>query len=287
MHSDGDGQPHGCCKFPAKRRRSARACDYCHHRGIRCRVPDNETSCQNCQNFCQACTYHRQPRRRGAKPRARDEQAATKLGSASTAPRLFLPVPTTSLSRAGSETQRADGEPWTAPRVASQATIVDLVEIYFEIVYPVFPFFHQSSFLRRVSRAEYTTDKALFASTMALCALVSSRVRDGSVTNPRWDLCSLSSVNSDVYYNAASEQLIGQTACRLDILRAHAILSIAAIQNGRTRDMHQHLGSYHTLVAMDGLHDESNWPRNIGVIEREERRRLVMTAPALHLVFPG
>ena len=34
------------------------------------------------------------------------------------------------------------------------------------------------------------------------------------------------------------------------------------------------MGSYHTLMAMDGLHDESNWPRSITVVEREERRRL-------------
>jgi hypothetical protein len=26
---------------------------------------------------------------------------------------------------------------------------------------------------------------------------------------------------------------------------------------------------------MDGLHDEANWPKDIGIVEIEERRRLV------------
>jgi hypothetical protein len=38
--------------------------------------------------------------------------------------------------------------------------------------------------------------------------------------------------------------------------------------------MHQQLGRYHALVAMDGLHDEANWPPNISFVEIEERRRL-------------
>ncbi|KAK3175771.1 hypothetical protein K4F52_010011 [Lecanicillium sp. MT-2017a] len=57
---------------------------------------------------------------------------------------------------------------WVAPAVASQAVIVDLVDLYFEIVYPIFPFFHQPSFTRRISRADYTTDRPLFAATMAV-----------------------------------------------------------------------------------------------------------------------
>jgi hypothetical protein len=39
--------------------------------------------------------------------------------------------------------------------------------------------------------------------------------------------------------------------------------------------MHHHLGLYHSLVAMDALHNEANWPENIGIVETEERRSLV------------
>jgi hypothetical protein len=42
--------------------------------------------------------------------------------------------------------------------------------------------------------------------------------------------------------------------------------------------MHQYLGMYHSLMAMNGLHDENNWPE-MGMVEAEECRRLVSIAP--------
>lgn len=156
---------------------------------------------------------------------------------------------------------------------------MDMAELYFEIVYPIFPFFHQPSFIHRVSRAHYTSDRRFFTITMAVCALVASRIRDGSVTNPRWDVDSLRHPAPEVFYREAQRQLadFGMVA-QLDVLRAHAILAITAIQNGSIREMRWHLGIYQSLVAVDGLHDEANWPSGIGFIEREERRRLVSMA---------
>jgi hypothetical protein len=88
-----------------------------------------------------------------------------------------------------------------------------------------------------------------------------------------------------LFYDEAKKQLLDLTTeSNFNILRAHAILAIAAIQNEKIRDMHQHLGTYHTLVAMDGLHDEANWPSDIGVVEREERRRLVRYAQRMSRV---
>ncbi|MGH7964844.1 MAG: fungal specific transcription factor domain-containing protein, partial [Candidatus Binatia bacterium] len=164
---------------------------------------------------------------------------------------------------------------WQAPFIASQAVVMDMVELYFEIVYPIFPFFHQPSFMRRISRGQYTTDRALFAATMAVCALISSRIRDGSVTNPKWDLDALRRPSPEVFYREAKRQLSTfDMSAALNVLRGHAIMAITAIQNGNIREMRWHLGTYQTLVSVDGLHDESNWPGGIGVIEREERRRL-------------
>lgn len=152
---------------------------------------------------------------------------------------------------------------------------MDLVELYFEIVYPIFPFFHQPSFIRRISRAEYNSDSSLFSVTMAVCALVSARVRDGAVFNPRWKINELQRIEPEAYYNEAIRH-VGGDGPKSDIntLRTHAILALAAIQEGKVRDMHAHLGRYHTVVATDGLHDESNWPKDIGVVEIQERRRL-------------
>lgn len=171
--------------------------------------------------------------------------------------------------------QEASESAWTAPHVAQHATLVDLVELFFEIVYPIFPLFHQPSFVRRISRAEYTCDRSLFAVTMAVCALVSARVRDGAVFNPRWDVEGLQEPRPHAYYIEATRQASQiPTKSDLNTLRTHAILALAAIQEGKTRDMHEHLGRYHTVLAMEGLHDEDNWPAGLGLVETEERRRL-------------
>ena len=152
---------------------------------------------------------------------------------------------------------------------------MDLVELYFEIVYPIFPLFHQPSFTRRISRVEYTLERSLFSVTMAVCALVSARVRDGAVFNPRWDTRTLQEPQPDIFYTEAVRQVIDVCPrSDLNTLRARAILALAAIQDGKIHDMHEHLGRYHTIVAVEGLHDEVNWPKEIGVVETEERRRL-------------
>lgn len=153
---------------------------------------------------------------------------------------------------------------------------MDLIEIYFEVVYPIFPFFHQPTTMRRVSRGEHRTNRAFFAATMAMCAISSARVRDGAVFSNQWDLASLSEPSSETFF-AASEHALSQGtvgAAELDDLRACAVLSITAIQYGQPRTMRHYLGLYHTSVETDFLHDETQWPRDIGIVETEERRRL-------------
>ncbi|KAI1271405.1 fungal-specific transcription factor domain-containing protein [Xylaria sp. FL0933] len=239
-----------------KRRRVTQACDFCHKRAIKCQKSPVDTSCENCKDFSQPCTYDRRPRKRGV------QRTVARTNDDSQSCEAFRPP-------------EAIQEPWTSPSTVSQGTIVDLVELYFEIVYPIFPLFHCPSLKRRVSRGEYTSDKPLFISIMAICALVAGRVRDGSVTNPQRDLSSLQGLDADGFY-AETERQLSSVGDQMDIhiIRSHALLAIAAIQNGRIRDLHRHLGIYHMLVDMYGLHDESNWPVEISSIEREERRRL-------------
>jgi hypothetical protein len=142
-------------KHPRKTRRISRACDYCHHRSIRCRASaDGDGSrCQNCVDFEQACTYDRPAKRRGAKVRLRSGSATTvhadhtgayhasagaasSWGSANGAVHNSL----ASLVSSRPDMVRLNGDSsaeWRAPYVASQAVIMDLVEIYFEVVYPM------------------------------------------------------------------------------------------------------------------------------------------------------
>ncbi|KEF51102.1 uncharacterized protein A1O9_12825 [Exophiala aquamarina CBS 119918] len=113
---------------------------------------------------------------------------------------------------------------------------------------------------------------------MAVCALVSARVRDQAIFNPSWDIQELSETPSEAFYDAAvrcwADYENSSQAHTLNALRSCAVLALTAIQYGKIREMQLYLGKYHTFVAMDGLHDELNWPKNIGIVETEERRRL-------------
>ncbi|KAH7357460.1 fungal-specific transcription factor domain-containing protein [Pyrenochaeta sp. MPI-SDFR-AT-0127] len=264
---------------PQKRRRVTQACDYCHRRSIRCRPADGDahSRCTNCIDFSQPCTRNRIVQRRGAKPKQQTARQATpdatrEVSSTATTPRSF---------------EASAVSAWSGPHVASQAVVVDLIEIYFEVVYPIFPLFHRPTFLRQISRGEYTSNRQLFAVTMAACALSSARVTDNAVTNMVWDHQNLLSTSSDVFYEAAIGALPTTETPKqsLDLMRAYALLSLAAIQNGKTRDMQAYLGRYHALVAMDGLHDEENWPRDLTVVELEERRRLYWSMYTLDIFF--
>lgn len=112
---------------------------------------------------------------------------------------------------------------------------------------------------------------------MGVCALASARARDGAVFSNRFVPEFLSEVASETFFDAAKDQIPINLATARDhnCMRACALLAITSIQYGQIRAMHQQLGRYHALVAMDGLHDEVNWPKDMGHVEREERRRLV------------
>lgn len=250
-----------------KSRRTTRACDYCHRRAIRCLYDSNASRCRNCTQFDQPCTYSRQPKKRGVKPRSDIN--------------LLVPTPATS-SLTGVDNHTKRQEQWSAPLVVSQAVVMSLAEVYFEIVYPIFPFFHQPTYLRKLSRGEHNSDQCLFSTTMALCALVSARVRDQALFNMSHDMSELTEVSSETFYEAAIQASIDldfRKPQNFDSLRTCALLSLTAVQYGKTHDMQAFLGRYHTYVAIDGLQDEANWPPNTGIVETEERRRLVRRFP--------
>lgn len=131
---------------PCKIRRITRACDYCHRRSIKCRAREtpNDKRCQNCFEFAQACTYDRPIRRRGAKKRSPSSEVA---GRRRELVEEVSPVIATNPLEAGpgvsftayghARVSKSDGPDWRAPDMANQAMIMDLVEIYFEIIYPL------------------------------------------------------------------------------------------------------------------------------------------------------
>ena len=248
-------------------RRVTRACDYCHRRAIRCQHDHNASRCYNCTQFDQPCTYARQAKKRGARPVPKTTPPA---------------VVSTPLQHAAANYDRSSRQQWTAPIITSQAVVMSLAEVYFEIVYPIFPLFHQPTYLRKISRGEHNSDQYLFSTTMALCALVSARVRDQALFNNSYDMGELTEVPSETFYEAAiraSANTDASTPQNLESLRTCALLALTAVQYGKIREMQEFLGRYHMLVAMDGLQNESNWPSGIGIVETEERRRLVCPFP--------
>lgn len=285
-----------------KKRRITQACDYCHRRSIRCRVTgDDQDRCSNCQQFDQPCTRDRPAKKRGVKPRDDPWNEAENVSPSHTAARVAIrsgswrtssPQGPASGGLSTSNKASNDGR-WRAPQVATQATIVDLVEVYFEVVYPIFPLFHRPSFMKKISRGEYMHDRALYSVTMAICALSSARASDNALSNPTWDIEELSRTSSATFYHCAIDGLPNVDAPEqsLDTMRACALLALAAIQNRNVRHMQAYLGKYHTMVAMDGLHDEANWPPNLDNIELEERRRLFWSMYTLDvfasIVFGG
>jgi hypothetical protein len=59
-----------------KRKRVSRACDFCHRRGRKCRLPEDSTSeshanCLTCSEYGVSCTWTRVASKRGMKPRGK------------------------------------------------------------------------------------------------------------------------------------------------------------------------------------------------------------------------
>ncbi|KAJ5173282.1 hypothetical protein N7492_005875 [Penicillium capsulatum] len=285
--------------------------DFCNRRSIKCsRSEDPLGRCQNCVDFDVTCTFNRPAKRRGVKAgsrvNARDAPVAQAIADHS--PVTTVPA----LERAeGSSASRSSmrqesdprlswtGDPWTAFNmgwstaegydddgalrnswkafaIASDQQIRNLVQVYFEIVYPIFPLFHRQSFIASVNNQEHLQNQGLFSSTMAVCSLVSGRARDGALYSQRWRREDLLEPPSEAFYAAAKDSLPRDLAAArgMNYMRACAILAIASIQNGQIKNMQKYSGMYHTLTHMEGLHDEKLWPKDIGPIETEERRRL-------------
>ncbi|KAL1966273.1 hypothetical protein VTN77DRAFT_4626 [Rasamsonia byssochlamydoides] len=275
---------------PKKLQRVSKACDFCNRRSIKCSKADDPLGrCQNCADFDVPCTFDRPIKRRGVKSsRARlneaQDQRSPGVRSQSDSSQRYVRSgdPWGGLSTLWSATdnpsrdENALRRSWSAFAIATERTIRNLVQVYFEIVYPIFPLFHRPSFLERLDRNEHLRDRGFFASTMAACALASGRARDGALYSTRWHLSELLEPPSEVFYAAAKDSIPKDlsTAKGLNFMRACAILAIASIQNGQIKAMQQYTGYYHTLTAMEGLYDEKLWPKQLTPIEIEERRRL-------------
>lgn len=197
----------------------------------------------------------------------------TSAAGAETSGKLW---PSTSTSTAGNFVSFPLHPTQQAMVLANESIIVDLVKVYIEVVYPIFPLFHRKTMLHKVIHRYYLDDRALFAGVMTICAMASARARDGALFPGRWDPSHFQEPTSEAFFAVAKDCIprdLGD-ARGLDYMRACALLALVGIQYGRIDVMHQYLGLYHSLVVLDGLHDETRWPPGLGIVEIEERRRL-------------
>lgn len=283
---------------PKKLQRISQACDLCHRRSIRCR-PSGENpqqQCQNCYDFGIECTYKRPSRRRRNPSNAHashpnllpGQQIGASISPSSEDPRgqesSYSP-PTAQHGQpdyTGAYLTVRSGQPeddlgvaWRSFTLASAGTIEQYLRMYMDVIYPIFPLFHGPRLWERLLKQHHLTDRAFFASIMAACALAAARARDGAIGESYAFRQSLEK-SSEVFFAAAQDAIwkdLGR-AQGLGYMRACCLLALTSIQYGQIQSMHQYMGIYHSLSAMQHFHDESKWPSGISVVEREERRRL-------------
>jgi hypothetical protein len=129
---------------PRKLRRISRACDFCHKRSIRCKPSTEDPSrCQNCLDFGVGCTYNRPAKKRGiksgtAKPLGDNGNEPSPRDGESDA-RMLLEL-TNGIQGNGNfnvvDRFSIPGK-WKSMVLANERKIQDLVEVYFEVVYPM------------------------------------------------------------------------------------------------------------------------------------------------------
>ncbi|KXS93671.1 hypothetical protein AC579_3591 [Pseudocercospora musae] len=285
---------------PKKLQRISQACDLCHRRSIRCRpsVENPQSHCQNCYDFAVDCTYKRPSRRRrnpsaGAAPpnllptqqqhhAVSPNSPVVKLEagqgiSDASVPRNFAPPDYTGAYMTVREGKPDDllGIAWRSFAAASLRTIDQHMDIYMDVVYPIFPLFHGPALWDRLRKRHHLTDRGFFASVMAACALAAARARDGAVGD-KYQFEETVENSSEIFFSAARDAIFKDLSRSTGIgyLRACALLALTSMQYGQITSMHQYVGHYTTLSATQSFHDEDKWPSDLSQEEVEERRRL-------------
>ncbi|KAK5136928.1 hypothetical protein LTR08_001435 [Meristemomyces frigidus] len=293
---------------PKKLQRISQACDLCHRRSIRCR-PSTENAqqqCQNCYDFGIECLFNRPSKRRrnpsvisppNILPLQQGNQVISPVSEASKGHRSVKPSLTTQTSTGGTTDYTGayvtvrEGRPedllgvaWRSFALASLGTIEQYLEIYMDFVYPIYPLFHGPTLWERIKKRDHLTDRGFFASVLAACALAAARARDGA-TGDRAKPAESPDISSEIFFRAAQDAIFKDLskAQGLDHMRACVLLAITCIQYGQIQTMHQYMGTYNTLSAMQQFHDEVHWPQDATIVEKEERRRLFWSVYTLDI----
>jgi hypothetical protein len=266
-----------------KTRRNTRACDACSRRSVKCKSSTEDvTRCQNCVDFNEPCTLDR-PRRKRGKPAAQSQLPQGLVLESSPAIDTGTHVAqlcTTPLRKTSATPQQE----WMSPLLHDcEPLILSLVNIFFEVVFPVFPLFSRPTLLQRVTSKEHLKNRAFYAALSALCALAIARVRDGAIGKSKQSTLQSEGLSSEDFF-AAAEKALPTTASvtgELEYMQAYILPSITSIQYGDSKQARYHLNLYHNCVAVNLLHNEEEWPHDLSISMTEERRRLFWSAYTL------
>ena len=176
------------------------------------------------------------------------------------------------------------GVAWRSFALSSSNLVEEYLTVYMDVVYPAYPLFHAPTLWDRIKKRDHLTDQEMFASVMAACALAAARARDGAVGDTR-RFTNRPEQASEIFFAAAHDAVYKDLSkpMGLGYMRACGLLAVTAIQYGQIQTVHQYMGTYHTLAAMQNFHDESRWPTETSVVEREERRRVFWSMYSLDI----
>ncbi|KAL0936856.1 C6 transcription factor [Colletotrichum truncatum] len=250
LHLNGDGRRHSEPNF--KRRRITKACDFCHRRGRKCKpVPegsgvetivghDGQPSCLTCIEHNAECTWNRVAAKRGVKSK-------------------------TSPASIKQPQHRDVTDRWfyDESRHGSRNLVHRLICIFFDTVYPVFPFYDEPSLMKEWETSNMSSNRVAFARLMAICALSASHVRDGALFTP--DVPEMIRDELQQTYMDDARKAIPDD--NRDIpkhevfayLQVLGTMSLAAIQIKDDPLFEQYLGRYHNIVAQSVFQFETNW----------------------------
>ncbi|KAL9945715.1 hypothetical protein ACHAQF_008308 [Verticillium nonalfalfae] len=239
-----------------KRRRITKACDFCHRRGRKCKLPsttspDSATTvtCLTCIEHGATCTWDRVAAKRGVKSKG--------------------PEVVRKASSVADETWMYD-----VARHGERGLIGALLRVFFDTVYPIFPFFAESVLVDEWERTSLSSSRPAFARLMAICALSSCHVRDGAVFSLRI-APTVPAKHQQSYLEDARRAIPSDisAADSFQYLQTLGTLSLAAIQLGDAPLLHETLGLYHTVMAQHNFQNESRWPSSIDPVEVHVRRQ--------------
>jgi hypothetical protein len=151
----------------------------------------------------------------------------------------------------------------------------ELLEADYPFTMSRFPFFCEREIWVGWRDGTFPRDTSDYTSLMCMCALSAQHVGNGALFTDEEPLSDTATFAQD--YLREATRLVSldmESAHLVDLIRSCGFLALLGAQNGDAAKVHKYLAYYHGACAQSNFHDESKWPADVGVCEKEVRRRL-------------